>query len=84
MSKDIKKLKNNVEVIDSEVIDMYTLSFKKPYIFEGQEYSLVNLSGLKDLTARDMIEGQKHLAKSESLQLLRNLALSIYVLLQLE
>nr|DAF27399.1 MAG TPA: tail assembly chaperone protein [Caudoviricetes sp.] len=64
MSKDIKELKNNVEVIDSEVIDMYTLSFKKPYLFEGQEYSLVNLSGLKDITARDMIEGQKHLAKS--------------------
>lgn len=38
----------------------YIIKFAKPYKFEGKEYTEVNLSGIDDLTTRDICELQKH------------------------
>mgnify|MGYP000265911087 CR=1 FL=1 len=36
----------------------------KPYKFEGQTYSEIDLSGLDSLTAEDMIAAEKHLMRT--------------------
>ena len=40
------------------------VKFRKPYLFEGERYDGVDLSGLENLSAQDMLEGEKHLARS--------------------
>lgn len=40
------------------------VKFRKPYLFEGERYDGVDLSGLESLTAQDMLEGEKHLNRS--------------------
>ena len=35
------------------------IKFKKPYKFEGKEYESIDLSGLEDLTAEDMVALEK-------------------------
>ena len=37
---------------DDEIL---IIKFKKPYKFEGKEYTEIDLSGMEDLTAEDMI-----------------------------
>lgn len=39
--------------------DFFQIAFKQPYHFEGQEYKSIDMSGLKRLTARDLIQAQK-------------------------
>jgi len=53
---DINK-KNNIEI-------EYLVKFNKPYIFEGQEYTELDLSGLEDLTAKDMTEVDQQCLKN--------------------
>ena len=38
--------------------------FSKPYNFEGQDYTEIDLSDLENLSARDMIAAEKYLAKN--------------------
>ena len=38
--------------------------FSKPYTFEGQTYTEVDLAGMENLTTRDMTDAEKHLAKN--------------------
>lgn len=40
----------------------YLIKFKKPYVFEGVEHNEVDLSGLEDLTARDLSSAEKVIA----------------------
>lgn len=35
------------------------IRFKKPYLFEGKEYTEVDLSGLEDMTSEDLIAVEK-------------------------
>lgn len=39
--------------------DFFQLKFRHPYKFEGQEYDSIDMSGLKRLKARDLIQIQK-------------------------
>ena len=39
----------------------YLIKFSKPYIWEGKEYTELDMSGLKSLTIRDAIDAQKRL-----------------------
>lgn len=39
------------------------IKFSKPYAFEGQTYTEIDLAGLDSLTAKDMIEAEKYLFK---------------------
>lgn len=38
--------------------------FSKPYPFEGSVYAGIDLGGIERITAKDMIEAEKYLAKS--------------------
>lgn len=46
--------------------DSLIVKFGKPYKFEGKEYKEVDLSGLENLSAADMIAADKYLTKSGS------------------
>ena len=49
---------------DVSVVSPYLVQFSKPYVFEGETYAGVDLGGLESLTAANMIEAEKHLARS--------------------
>lgn len=55
-----------VQVVeDGEIIELdNVVKFTKPYMFEGTEYTEVDLSGLEKITARDMIEAEKLYGRS--------------------
>lgn len=40
------------------------VKFSRTYTFEGQTFDAVDLSGMDDLTAKDMIEAEKYLFKT--------------------
>ena len=44
--------------------DGYVIKLKKPYKFEGKEYTEIDLSGLEDISARDMIAVNKYMERS--------------------
>lgn len=44
--------------------ELFQLKFKQPYDFEGQEYRGIDMSGLKRLRARDLIQAQKEVPNS--------------------
>ena len=48
---------------DDEEISMI-VRLKKPYFFEGKEYREIDLSGLEDLSAEDMIACEKYLDRT--------------------
>ena len=39
----------------------YVIGLKKPYVFEGKEYTEIDLSGIKKMTIKDAIDAQKSL-----------------------
>lgn len=48
---------------ETEEVSM-VIKFKKPYRFEGKEYTEVDLSGLDDLQASDMIAVNKYMQRT--------------------
>ena len=67
-----------VEVLDKdgEVIENeYTVVFNKPYTFEGETYDKIDLSGLDNLTAADMIAANKILDRTGSFTFLPEMSL---------
>lgn len=50
-----------LDTVAEKATEKITVKFKKPYVFEGKEYSELDLSGLDKLTVRDMIDAQREL-----------------------
>ena len=78
MEKEAKKTEVAVEVLDKdgEVIENeYTVVFNKPYTFEGETYDKIDLSGLDNLTAADMIAANKILDRTGSFTFLPEMSL---------
>lgn len=44
--------------------DDVVVVFKKPYTFEGKEYTQINLSGMEDMDAKDFIAVNKQFARA--------------------
>lgn len=65
---DIEKVSGEVESSSPAVIeeDNLVIKFKKPFFFEGKEYTELDLSGLDNLTASDMIAVNKYMQRSSS------------------
>lgn len=59
MSKDTKNETTEETVELSNVV-----KFNKPFIFEGKEYTEIDLSGVENLTGKDIIEAQKEYGKT--------------------
>lgn len=53
----------SVDSGENEEVSM-VITFKKPYKFEGKEYTEIDLSGLDDLQASDMIAVNKYMQRT--------------------
>lgn len=53
----------------------YLIKFRKPFIFEDETYKEIDLSGLEDLSARDMIQAQRTMERSGSINVLPEMSL---------
>ena len=60
----MKEKETAIDVVTNDEALETNIIFSKPYIFEGKEYTYLDLAGLNDLKASDMIEGQKYLGQS--------------------
>lgn len=56
----------NAASVDTEDEVSMVIKFKKPYRFEGKEYTEVDLTGLDDLTGADMIAVNKYMQRTSS------------------
>lgn len=65
-----------VETVLAEVIeDEMVMVFRKPYEFEGKTYESIDLSGLENLTGKDMIAAQKVLDRTGSFSFIPEMSL---------
>jgi len=53
----------------------YYVKFRKPYRFNDQEYTGIDLSGLEDLTARDMIATQRKMEREGNISVMPEMSL---------
>ena len=51
-------------VEETDITPNTVVKFSRSYSFEGKSYSEVDLAGMDDLTAKDMIEAEKYLFKT--------------------
>ncbi len=71
MNKDTKKLNELDAAMEKEGKNLYVISLKKPITFEGKTYDRIDLTGLENLCAEDMIRINRRLARmgnSEAVQ----------------
>lgn len=70
MKEDKRELEavENTASVNEENIDEVSMviKFKKPYRFEGKEYTEIDLSGLDDLQASDMIAVNKYMQRTST------------------
>ena len=88
MTGEKKKLEQTaVDTIDTETYTgeveegEYIIVFNKPYTFEGVEHKSIDLSGLDDLKASDMIAANKVLDRSGSVSFLPEMSLQYAVII---
>lgn len=53
----------------------YLVIFKKPFVFEGDTYESVDLSGLEEISARDMIAVNKTIERGGTVNMLPEMSL---------
>lgn len=74
MSENIEKLKadglDEAEIDENEDEESeFLVVFKKPYTFEGKEYTEIDLSGIEDMTGDQLIFAHRQFAKSKGVSL---------------
>lgn len=73
---ELKPVETQAEPVDTEEPDGgYYITFKKPFVWEDETYTGVDLSGLEDLSARDMISTQRMMERSGSINVLPEMSL---------
>ena len=65
LSATMEPVEETAEVAEAPVDDPLFLELKKPYRFEGKEYTEIDLRGIRKLTIRDAIDIQKRLISSQ-------------------
>lgn len=65
---EVVKVVGEVEVNSPAVVEEndMVIKFKKPYYFEGKEYTELDLSGMEDMTGADMIAVNKVMQRSSA------------------
>lgn len=53
----------------------YVIKFRKPFIWEDNTYTEIDMSGLEDLSAKDMIAAQRTMERSGSINVLPEMSL---------
>ena len=71
---------NQTEIISTsdntgDVVNEYIVKFYTPYVFEGESVSQLDMRGLNDLTAGDMIKADRVLQKNGSTSFLPEMTL---------
>lgn len=64
----------DIEAAEAEE-NKYFVKFRKPFVWEDETYEGVDLSGMEDLSARDMIQAQRVMEKSGSINVLPEMSL---------
>lgn len=71
-----KEAEGTVEEAKAEADEKdYYVKFSKPYKFDESTYEGIDLSGLEDLSARDMIKTQREMERSGSISVLPEMSL---------
>ncbi len=55
-----------VSTVEDDEEESLIVKFKKPYMFERQEYTEIDLSGMEELTGADMIRIEKRYNRNNS------------------
>lgn len=73
----MEDMNKKVEVLTSETIlnNENIVTFSEAYKFEGKEYFQIDLSGLENLTAADMIRTNKVLERAGSMSIVPEMSL---------
>ena len=74
MAAEVAAAEEKEEAVEPEG-GSYYVAFRKPYLFEGETYDGIDLSGLEDLTARDMIHTQRTMERAGSVNVLPEMSL---------
>lgn len=78
--KDMKQQETAVkepiaEVPEEQEENKYLIKFRKPFVWEDNTYTEIDLSGLEDMSARDMIQVQRTMERSGSINVLPEMSL---------
>lgn len=77
--QDKKEQETPVTTADIEAAEeeenKYFVKFRKPFVWEDETYEGIDLSGMEDLSARDMIQAQRAMEKSGSINVLPEMSL---------
>ena len=60
---------------EQEEENKYLIKFRKPFIWEDNTYTEIDMSGLEDLSAKDMIQAQRTMERSGSINILPEMSL---------
>lgn len=63
------------EAQEPEEENKYLIKFRKPFVWEDNTYTEIDMSGLEDLSAKDMIAAQRTMEKSGSINVLPEMSL---------
>ena len=64
-----------IDTTGEEIVNEMYLQFSAPYEFEGKTYDGVDLSGMADMTGRDMIAVQRKLERGGTVSVLPEMSL---------
>ncbi len=60
---------------ETEVEESLVIKFNKPYLFEGRTYDGIDLSGMEEMTAADMIAVSKLVSRSSGVDVIPEVSL---------
>jgi len=75
MEKNITEVSEVISTKGEVIENDYIIVFRKPYTFDEEEYNQIDLSGLDDLKASDMIAANKTMERSGSTSFLPEMSL---------
>lgn len=73
--KEIVEVTDNGSVIDSPEESSLVVKFRQPYLYEGETYDSIDLSGLENLRAGDMIAVNKIMERGGTVNMLPEMSL---------
>lgn len=66
----------NIEAVETvETENNYILRFGRPYTFDEEVYNEIDLSGIENITAADMIAAQKVMSKGGAIEVLPEMSM---------
>lgn len=75
MNKEDTKTSEEIEMYEGEILTPYLVEFSKPYEFEGNTYTSVDMTRLDTLTTRDMIAVNRLLNRNGNMEIMPELSM---------